>query len=76
MIVKIYSTPTCPYCVALKNFLQENHIEFEDIDVSQNVQAREEMIQKTEQMGVPVIEINGEFIVGFNKERISEILGI
>ncbi|PJC47398.1 MAG: NrdH-redoxin [Parcubacteria group bacterium CG_4_9_14_0_2_um_filter_35_11] len=75
-MVKVYSTPTCPYCVALKNFLKENKIDFEDIDVSQDEKAREEMIQKTGQMGVPVIEINSEFIVGFDKERISQLLNI
>jgi len=75
-MVKVYSTPACPYCVALKNFLKENKIDFEDIDVSQDEKAREEMIQKTGQMGVPVIEINSEFIVGFDKERISQLLNI
>jgi len=75
-MVKVYSTPSCPYCVALKNFLKENKIDFEDIDVSQDEKAREEMIQKTGQMGVPVIEINSEFIVGFDKERISQLLNI
>jgi len=75
-MIKVYSTPICPYCVALKNFLKENNIDFEDIDVSQNAEAREEMIQKTGQLGVPVIDINDEIIVGFNKEKISELLNI
>ncbi|MBW2998381.1 glutaredoxin family protein [Candidatus Woesearchaeota archaeon] len=72
--IKVYSTPTCPYCHMAKDFLNENKIEFEDIDVAENVKAREEMIDKTGQMGVPVIEIDGEYIVGFNKERIQELL--
>jgi len=75
-MIKVYSTPICPYCVALKNFFKENNIDFEDIDVSQNAEAREEMIQKTGQLGVPVIDINDEIIVGFNKEKISELLNI
>ncbi|MFH0987526.1 MAG: glutaredoxin domain-containing protein [Patescibacteria group bacterium] len=76
MMVKVYSTPTCPYCVALKNFLQENKIEFQYIDVSQNDAEREKMIEKTGQMGVPVIEIDNEVIVGFDRERISQLLNI
>jgi len=75
-MIKVYSTPACPYCVALKNFLKENKIYFEDIDVSQDEKSREEMIEKTGQMGVPVIEIDGEFIVGFDKEKISQLLKI
>ncbi|MBI2626571.1 MAG: glutaredoxin family protein [Candidatus Nealsonbacteria bacterium] len=74
--IKIYSTPTCPYCVALKNFLKEKNIAFEDVDVAQDAQAREEMVQKTNQMGVPVVDIDGEIIIGFDKERISKILKI
>lgn len=75
-MIKVYSTPTCPYCVALKNFLKENNIDFEYIDISQDMKARKEMIEKTGQMGVPVIDIHGEVIVGFNKEKISELLDI
>lgn len=74
--IKIYSTPTCPYCVTLKEFLREKGIEFEDIDVAQNSEAREEIIQKSGQMGVPVVDIGGEIIVGFDKEKISKLLSI
>jgi glutaredoxin-like YruB-family protein len=74
--VKIYSTPVCPYCTALKEFLKERNIEFEDIDVSQNEEALKEMVEKSGQMGVPVVEIDGEIVVGFDKERISKLLGI
>ncbi|HOK00661.1 MAG TPA: glutaredoxin family protein [Candidatus Pacearchaeota archaeon] len=74
--VKIYSTPYCPYCVTLKNFLKQHNIEFEDIDVSENESALQEMVEKSKQMGVPVIDINGEIIVGFDKERISKLLNI
>jgi len=72
--VKVYSTPTCPYCVAVKDFLKENKIPFEDIDVSKNSKAAEDMIEKSGQMGVPVIEIGTEIIVGFDKERMKKAL--
>jgi len=74
--VKIYSTPTCPYCIRAKQFLKENSIIFEDVDVSSNQQAAEEMIQKSGQMGVPVLDIDGEIIIGFDKERIKQTLGL
>lgn len=75
-MIKVYSTPTCPYCVTLKEFLKEHNIEFEDIDVSQDDKARDEMIKKSGQMGVPVVEINGEIVIGFDKEKISQLLKI
>ena len=74
MKVKVYSTPTCPYCHQAKDFLKENKIEFDDIDVSQDEKAGKEMVEKTGQMGVPVIEIEGQFIVGFDKDKIKELL--
>ena len=66
----------CPYCVVLKKFLGEHNIEFEDVDVSQNEEAAKEIIEKSGQMRVPVIEINGEIVVGFDKEKISTLLNI
>lgn len=72
--VKVYSTPTCPWCIRLKQFLKENNIAFEDIDVSSNPQTADEMVQKSGQMGVPVLDIEGEIIVGFDKERIKQSL--
>jgi glutaredoxin-like YruB-family protein len=74
--IKIYSTPTCPWCVRVKQFLKENNVSFEDLDVSANQAAAEEMIQKTGQMGVPVLDIEGEIIIGFDKDKIKAILGI
>ncbi len=74
--VKVFSTKACPYCVILKQFLNDNKIEFENLDVSENEEARREMIEKTKQMGVPVIEIDNEIVVGFDKKKISELLGI
>ena len=72
--VKVYSTLTCPFCVRAKQFLKENNIVFEDIDVSANQLAVEEMIKISGQMGVPVLDIDGEIIVGFDKEKISQAL--
>jgi len=75
-MVRVFSTPACPYCFTLKEFLKDNKIEFEDVDVASDDKAREEMVEKSGQMGVPVIDINGEFIVGFEKEKISKLLEI
>ena len=74
--VKVYSTPTCPFCVRAKQFLRENAVSFEDIDVSMNHDAAQEMIKNSGQMGVPVIDIEGELIVGFDKEKIKKALGL
>ncbi len=72
--VKVYSTPTCPYCHAAKDFLKENKIEFEDIDVSKDQTAAQDMIEKSGQMGVPVIDIAGTIIVGFDKDAMKKAL--
>ncbi|MFH0826706.1 MAG: glutaredoxin family protein [Candidatus Omnitrophota bacterium] len=74
--VKVYSTPTCPWCIRTKQFLKDNNIPFEDVDVSSNQQAAEEMVQKSGQMGVPVLDINGQMIVGFDKGKINSALGL
>jgi glutaredoxin-like YruB-family protein len=74
--VKVYSTPTCPFCIMAKKFLKDNNIEFEDIDVSRDIKAAREMVEKTGQMGVPVIEIDGEFVIGFNREKIKQLLNL
>ncbi|MBI5124254.1 MAG: thioredoxin family protein [Candidatus Omnitrophica bacterium] len=74
--VKVYSTPTCPYCIRVKQFLKDNAVKFDEIDVSINQEAAQEMIKKSGQMGVPVIDIDGELIVGFDKERIKKVLGL
>lgn len=75
-MIKIFSTPSCPYCVTLKEFLKEKGFAFEDIDVSQDEVALEEMVQKTGQYGVPVIDIDGQVVVGFDREKISKLLNI
>jgi glutaredoxin-like YruB-family protein len=75
-MVKVYSTPACPYCFTLKEFLKEKGIDFEDIDVSKDEVALQAMVQKSGQIGVPVIEIDGQIVVGFDKEKISRLLKI
>lgn len=72
--VKVYSTPTCPYCHLVKEFLHQKNVEFEDIDVAADHDAAREMIGKSGQMGVPQIEINGKIIVGFDKPAIEKEL--
>lgn len=72
--VTVYSTSTCPYCTMAKDFLKENKVEFEEIDVSENEEKAKEMVQKSGQMGVPVLDIDGEIIIGFDKEKIKELL--
>ena len=74
--VKVYSTPTCPYCIRAKKFLEENNIPFENFDVSADQQKSEEMVKLSGQMGVPVLDIEGKIIVGFDKEAIKQELGI
>ncbi len=72
----LYGTSTCPYCIRTKQFLKENNIVFQDIDVSSNQAEAQEMMRKSGQMGVPVIDIGGDIIVGFDRQAISEKLGI
>jgi glutaredoxin-like YruB-family protein len=74
--VKVYSTPTCPWCARTKEFLKEHKIEFKDIDVSTDHEAAHEMMEKSGQMGVPVTDINGEIIVGFDVDRIRKALNL
>ena len=73
-MIKIYTTPTCPYCKKAKEFFKQNKIKFKDIDVSTDEKGRDEMIEKSQQMGVPVIEINKKIIVGFDIEAIKKEL--
>ncbi len=74
--VKVYSTSSCPYCVMVKDFLKKNNIQFQDIDVGIDPKASQEMIDKSGQMGVPVLDIDGKIIVGFDKDAISKALGL
>ncbi|MDD4182826.1 MAG: glutaredoxin family protein [Candidatus Omnitrophica bacterium] len=74
MDIKIYSTPTCPYCKLAKQYFSSKGLSYEDFDVSVNRQAMEEMVKLSGQMGVPTIVINGKIIVGFDKTRVEELL--
>jgi glutaredoxin 3 len=74
--ILVYSTQACPYCVQVKKFLAENNILFENYDVGQDQQKAQEMIAKSGQMGVPVLDIDGQIVVGFDREKIKQLLGI
>jgi len=74
--VKVYSTPTCPYCDILKEFLKDKGVEFEAIDVSQDEAAQKYIFEKTGKMAVPVIEIDEEIIIGFDRPKIVKLLNL
>lgn len=74
MNIKIYSTPTCPYCKLVKDYFKEKGIKFSDIDVASDAAAANEMVKASGQMGVPVIDIDGEIIVGWNKSALEEAI--
>ncbi|MDD5569008.1 MAG: glutaredoxin domain-containing protein [Candidatus Pacebacteria bacterium] len=76
MNIRLFTTPICPYCVTLKRFLEEKGVQFVVINVLEDKAAQEEMIEKTQQVTVPVLDIDGEFIVGFDRKKIVEKLGI
>lgn len=75
MTVKVYSTPTCPFCTMAKRYLASKNVAYEDVDVSVDREAAIEMIRKSGQRGVPVLDINGNIIVGFDRERIDRLIG-
>jgi glutaredoxin 3 len=75
-MVIIYSTPTCVYCNALKKYLTEKKIQYQEIDVSENEQELEKMVAISGQMGVPVVDIDGNIVIGFDKQKIDELLKI
>ena len=75
-MVKIYSTPTCVYCKTLKGYFKRNGIEFEDIDISKDEKELQKMIKLSGQMSVPVVDIDGEVILGFDKVKIDKLLKI
>lgn len=74
--VTIYSTPTCVYCGMAKSFFKDNNIAYTEHDVASDLVKRKEMIDKTGQMGIPVIEIDGEVIIGFEEDKIRAKLGL
>ena len=74
--ITVYSTPTCPFCIRAKQYLKENNIQFTEYDVGADPVRAQEMMKKTDQMGVPVIDIDGNIVIGFDKEKIKEFLGL
>lgn len=76
MKVKIYSTGNCMYCKVAKDFFNEHNIKYEEFDVGNDLEKRREMVEKSAQMGVPVIQVGEEIIVGFNKALLSDLLKI
>ena len=74
--VSIYTTDTCSYCKLAKDFFQKNNVEFQEFNVGSDLEKRQEMIEKSGQMGVPVITVGSDIVVGFNKSRLEELLGV
>jgi len=75
-MVTIYTTPTCVYCKATKKFFVDHEVQYEEKNVANDETARTEMIEKSGQLGVPVIDIKGQVVIGFNKKRLAELLEI
>ena len=73
-MIKVYSTPACPYCKLVKDYLKEKGFPFQEIDVAADAEAAKEVVKLSGQMGVPVIEIDGQIIVGWNKSALEEVL--
>ena len=74
--VIVFSTPTCTYCNLAKKYFRQNKVRFRDVDVSRDQAAARDMVRRSGQMGVPVIDIGGKIIVGFDKPKISQLLGL
>ncbi len=74
--VKVYSTQNCPWCKKAKEFLAKNNVQYDDLNVAENEEARNEMLTKSGQMGVPVLDINGNIIIGYDVEEMKKVLKI
>ena len=74
--VIMYTTPTCVYCKSVKAFFKENNVVFEEKDVAADTQARDEMVKKSGMMAVPVIDIDGNIVIGYDRKKLSELLGV
>lgn len=74
--VTIYSTPTCHFCHAAKEFFKANKVEFTDYDVSTDTERRKEMMEKSGQLGVPVIFVDDEMVIGFDEAKLKSLLGL
>lgn len=75
-VVKVYSTTMCPWCIRVKEFLKKHKVKFEELNVEEDADALMEMIEKSGQRGVPVLDIDGKIITGFDEEEISSALGL
>lgn len=75
-MIKIYTTPTCAYCKMAKEYFKSKSLSYEEFDVSKDIPRQKEMIEKTGQFGVPVIDINGNIVIGFDRPKIDEYLKI
>jgi glutaredoxin-like YruB-family protein len=73
-MIKVYTTPTCPYCKLVKDYLKEKGISFTEIDVAADAEAAKDIVKLSGQMGVPVIDVDGQVIVGWNKSALEEVL--
>ena len=74
--VSIYTTPSCVYCKMAKDYFSKHKVQYTELDVASDAKARDLMIQKTGQLGVPVIDIDGKYVVGFDQRRLAELLEI
>ncbi|MCD6520075.1 MAG: glutathione S-transferase N-terminal domain-containing protein [Anaerolineae bacterium] len=74
--VIVFTTPTCTYCRAVKNYLRQRRIRFKEVDVSRDQRAARDIMRRSGQMGVPVIDIGGKLVVGFNRPMIDKLLGL
>lgn len=74
--IKVYTTNTCPWCTKVKNYLRSNNVNYEEVNVGLNRGAAMEMVTKSGQMGVPVLDINGSIVVGFDKNKIDSLLNL
>jgi len=74
--VIVFSTPTCSFCNMAKKYFRENKIKFRDVDVSRDAAAARDMVRRSGQQGVPVIDIGGKIVVGFDRVKINKYLGI
>ena len=74
--IKVYTTNTCPWCTKVKNYLRSSNVNYEEVNVGLNRVAAMEMVTKSGQMGVPVLDINGSIVVGFDKNKIDSLLNL
>ncbi|MCX8025672.1 MAG: glutaredoxin family protein [Thermanaerothrix sp.] len=74
--VIVFSTPNCPFCNMAKRYLRERGIKFRDVDVSRDAAAARDMVRRSGQQGVPVIDINGQIVIGFDRPKIDRLLGL